>query len=118
MIQIPSVGHLKYDRFKQNVKQDNVIEQISKALSYNINDDYHPLSTIHLCRYRTENYEDEFISAAGNSGLTFSGQMSAVETASMTSDVCLNISQLHLLLRIIRNKLGAKMFEPENYKGS
>ena len=40
--------------------------------------------------------------------------MSAVETASMMSDVGLNISQLRILLRILRNKLGAKMFEPEN----
>ena len=27
LIQIPSVGHLKYDRFKQNVKQYNFIEK-------------------------------------------------------------------------------------------
>ena len=40
--------------------------------------------------------------------------MSAVETASMMSDDGLNISQLCILLRILRNKLGAKMFEPEN----
>ena len=56
-----------------------------------------------------ENYEDEFIAAAGDSGLTFSGQMSAVETASMMSDVGLDISQLRILLRILRNKLGAKI---------
>ena len=30
------------------------------------------------------------------------------------SDVGLNISQLYILLRILRNKLSAKMFEPEN----
>ena len=30
------------------------------------------------------------------------------------SDVGLNISQLRILLRILRNKLGAKMFESEN----
>ena len=30
------------------------------------------------------------------------------------SDVGLNIFQLRILLRILRNKLGAKMFEPEN----
>ena len=30
------------------------------------------------------------------------------------SDGGLNISQLRILLRILRNKLGAKMFEPEN----
>ena len=27
LIQIPSVAHLKYDRFKQNIKQDNFKEQ-------------------------------------------------------------------------------------------
>ena len=32
----------------------------------------------------------------------------------MMSDVGLNISQLRNLLRILRNKLGAKMFEPED----
>ena len=61
-----------------------------------------------------ENYEDEFIAAAGDSGLTFSGQMSAVKSASLMSDVGLNISQIRSLLRILRNKLGAKMFEHEN----
>ena len=40
--------------------------------------------------------------------------MSAFETASLMSDVELNVSQLRILFRILRNKLGAKMFEPEN----
>ena len=40
--------------------------------------------------------------------------MSAVKTASLMGDVGLNISQLRILLRILRNKLGAKMCEPEN----
>ena len=97
MIQIPSAGHLKYDRFKQNVKQDNFIEQILKALSYNNDNNYHLLSTIHLGRYLTE---------TGDSGLTLSGQMSAVESASMMSDVGLNLYQLRIILRILRNKLG------------
>ena len=110
LIQIPSVGHLKYDRFKQNVKK-LIIEAILKKLSCNIDDNYHPSSTMHLCRYLADNYEDEFISAAGDSGLTFSGQMSAVETASLMSDGGVNISQLRIRLRILRNKLGAKMFE-------
>ena len=39
--------------------------------------------------------------------------MSAVETSSMMSDVSLNISQLCSHLRILRNKLGAKMLEPK-----
>ena len=114
MIEIPPVGHLKYDRFKHNVKQNNFIEQTLKALSCNIDDNYHSSSTMNVCRYFVENYEDEFISAAGDSGLTCSGQMLDVETASLTSDVGLNISRLRFLLRILRNKLGAKMFEPEN----
>ena len=59
-------------------------------------------------------YEDEFISTAGDSGLKLSGQMSAVQSTSMMSGVGLNISQLRILLRILRNKLGEKMFEPEN----
>ena len=75
-----------------------------KALSCNIDDNYHPSSTINVCRYLAENYEDEFISTASDSGLIFSGQMSAVETASLMSDVGLNISQLRILLRILRNK--------------
>ena len=40
--------------------------------------------------------------------------MAAVETASMMSNVGRNISQLRIFLRILRNKLDAKMFEPEN----
>ena len=75
LIQIPSVGHLKYDRFKQNVKQINFIEKKSKTLSCDIDDIYHPSSTMMLCRYLADNYKDVFISAAGDSSLTFSGQM-------------------------------------------
>ena len=32
LIQILSVGHLKYDEFKQNVKQDNFIEKNIKSI--------------------------------------------------------------------------------------
>ena len=39
--------------------------------------------------------------------------MSAVETASMMNDVGINISQLRILLKILRYKIGAKLFEPE-----
>ena len=74
LIQIPFVGHLKYDRFKQNVKKDNFMEQTLKILSCYSNN-YYPSSTIHLCRYIAENYEDEFISAASDSCLIFPGQM-------------------------------------------
>ena len=68
---------------------------------------------MNLCRYHAENYEDECIATTVDSGLTFSVEMSAVETASIMSDVGLDISQLRILLRILRNKLGARMFEPE-----
>ena len=91
-----------------------IYSQNLKVLSCNSDNNYHPSSTINLCRYLADNYEDAFISAAGDSGLTFSGQMSAVETAILIGNIGLNISQLCILLRILRNKLGAKMFEPEN----
>ena len=63
--------------------------------------------------YLTENYEDEFKAAASDSGLT-SGQMPVVEITSMMNDIGLNISQFRIHLRTLRNKLGAKIFEPEN----
>ena len=90
------------------------MEKILQALSCNIDDNCYPLSTINLCCYLVENYEDEFISTTSGSCLTFFGQMLVVETASMMSDVGLIISQLRILFRILRNKLGANMFEPEN----
>ena len=102
-----SVGHLKYDRFKQNVKQNNFIEQTLKTLSCNSDNNYHPSSTLNLCLYLVENYEDEFIPTAGDSGLIFSVQLSSIETASMMSDIGPNIYQLRILLRILRNMLGA-----------
>ena len=40
--------------------------------------------------------------------------MLAVEISSMTSDIGLNISQLRILLRILHNELGTKIFEPKN----
>ena len=45
--------------------------------------------------------------------MAFSDQMPSVETTSMMSNIVLNIYQLRILLGILRNKLGAKMFEPE-----
>ena len=91
LIQNPSVLHLKYDRLKQNIKKDKFIKQTLEALSWNSDDNYYPLSTVNVCRYFAENYEDEFIPVAGDSGLTLSAQKSAVETASMMSDVSLDI---------------------------
>ena len=85
LIQISSVGHLKYDRFKHNVKQEHFIEQNFEAIFSNSGDSYLCSSIINLCCCLAETYEDEFISAAGDSS-----QMSAVETASIMSDVGLN----------------------------
>ena len=96
------------------MKQDNVMEQSLEAQSCNSDDNYYYSSTISLCRYFVESYEDEFITPTGDSGLIFSGQISPVETASIMSDIGLNLSQLHILLRILQNKLSTKVFESEN----
>ena len=69
---------------------------------------------INLCYYIAEYYEDEFLSVAGDSCLTFSGSISAIETTSMMNDVGINISQLRILLRILRHKIGPKLFESES----
>ena len=71
MIKIPSVGHLKYVRFKPNIKRETFIEHTLEILFCNSDDNYHPSRTINLCRSLVENYEDEFITATGDSGLTF-----------------------------------------------
>ena len=82
------------------LKKDTFIDQTLKILSFNSDNHHHRSSTIHVCCYLTEDYEDEFKAAAGYSGLKFSSQISAVEIGSMMSDVGLNISQLRILLRI------------------
>ena len=68
---------------------------------------------INLCHCIVESYEEYFISIAGDYSFTFSRQMSAIEIASILSNIDLNISQLCILLRILRYKLGAKIYEPE-----
>ena len=113
IIQIPSSGHLRYDRFKQNLKCNNFINSMLVALFDNVEGNISS-SLINLCHYIAEYYEDEFVSAAGYLGLTFSGSMSAIETVSMMNDVGINISQLHILLRILRDKIVANLFEPES----
>ena len=59
------------------------------------------------------NYKEEFIPAAGHSGLTLSSQISAVGTVSMMICVGFNVSQLRILVVILQNKLGAKIFQSE-----
>ena len=73
-----------------------LLKKTLKVLFCNIDDNCHPSSTINLCRYLADNYEDKFIAVAGDSGLTLSDQKSTVETTSMMSDVSLNISQLRV----------------------
>ena len=113
IIKIPSSGHLRYDIFKQNLKDNNCISLMLEALFNNINGNI-LLSLINLYHYLAEFYEKEYISAAGDSGLTFSGSMSAIETASMMNDIGINISQLRILLRILRYKIGDKLFDSES----
>ena len=112
-IQIPCVDHSRYDCFKQNVKEENVIKLILDTISSINDDNNYSSSIIHLCRYLAKTYEYDFISAVGVTGLAFSGQISAVNSASMMSDIGLNISYLCILLRILQNNLGTKMFEPK-----
>ena len=69
---------------------------------------------MNLCHYIAECYENDFVSATGDSGLTFSSSMSTIETASMMNDVGIHISQLRIILRVLRHKIGAKLFEPES----
>ena len=40
--------------------------------------------------------------------------MSAIKTASMMNDIGINISQLRILLRMLRHKIGAKLFEDKS----
>ena len=40
--------------------------------------------------------------------------MSTIETASIMNDVGINISQLRILLTILRHKIMAKLFESES----
>ena len=57
---------------------------------------------INLCHYIDECYEDEFVSAAGDTGFTFPGSITTIENTNMMNDVCINISKLCTLLGILR----------------
>ena len=113
IINIPSSGHVRYDRLKQNLKNNNFVSEMLEALYNNV---YGNISSslINLCHYISKFYEEEYISAAGDSGLILSGSMSAIETASMMNAVGINISQLRILHRILRHKCGVKLFEPKS----
>ena len=70
-------------------------------------------SSINVCHYIAEWYEDKFVSAAGGSGLTFPGSMYVIKMASTINDVDINILQLRVLL-ILRHKFGVNLFESES----
>ena len=108
LIKIPSSGHLRYYRFKQNLKGNYFICSILEIISDNV-EWFFSLSLINVCHYIAECCEDEFVSAAGGSGLTFSSSMPTIETISMTNDIGINISQLRILLRTLRQKIDAKL---------
>ena len=80
IIKIPSSGHLRYDRFKQSLKDNNFISLMLETLCNNLNGNISS-SLINVCHYIAEFYEDEFVFAAVDSGLTFSGSMSTIRTA-------------------------------------
>ena len=69
-IKILYLGHLQYDRFKKNLKSNDFIHSILKALSNNV--EGNSLSSMmNVCHYIAECCEDKFVSAAGDSGLNF-----------------------------------------------
>lgn len=74
---------------------------------------YNIIEFIKICRRISETYENSTLSVTGDFDPTLSGQIVGIETVSMTSGADLNISQLSILLRILRHKLGVKIFEPE-----
>ena len=73
LIQIPSIIHLKYDHFKQNIKSDNFIEHNLEALYSDSDDSHYSSNIINRCRYLVETSEDKFISATGDSSLIIYG---------------------------------------------
>ena len=99
LVTIPPVRHLKYDRFKQNCKSSNFVNQSLDVLSNNTEKKLSP-SVINVCHYLADNFEDEFMSTANDVDLIFSSHMSSTWNVSMMSGVGLNISQLRILLPI------------------
>ena len=74
----------------------NIVNQSLDALSNNLEKKLSS-SMISLYHYLADNFEDEFMSTTGGTGLAFSNQMSSVENINMISDVGLNTSQLRIL---------------------
>ena len=69
LIKIPSSAHLRYDRFNKKLKSNIFIHSMLEVLSDNIECTISS-NLINVCYYIAEYYEDEFVSAAGDSGLT------------------------------------------------
>ena len=61
---------------------------------------------IKLFHYLAYNFEGVFISTVGDPSFIFSSKKINTESTSTISDVGLNISELRILLQILRQKLG------------
>ena len=70
LFEIQFSGHLRYDWLKLNIKSNNFIYSVLEALFDNVEGNISS-TFINLCHYIDECYEDEFVSAAGDTGLTF-----------------------------------------------
>ena len=85
-----------------NQSLDAISNNMERKLSSNV---------INLYYYLADNFKDNFMSAAGDAELNFSCQTSYVD---ISDDSGLNISLIHILLRVLCYKLGANLFEPEH----
>ena len=72
LIVIPSVGHLRYAKFKQNCKSSNFVNQSLDVLPNNM--EKSSSSVITLCYYLADDFEGELTSAAGEACLNFSSE--------------------------------------------
>ena len=85
LVKISFSDHSPYDQFKQNLKRISFLRSMLEVLYNYVKGDISS-SLINLCHYITEYYEDKFVSAAGDSGFTFSDSIPDIETTSMMND--------------------------------
>ena len=86
LVKIPSIGHLRYSKFKYNCKSFNLMHQFCDTFSSNMKEILSS-SVVNICHYLASNYDDESIAAT---------------TTTMMSDVGLNVFQSRILIRILR----------------
>ena len=68
LVEIPPIGHLRYDKVIQSYKSSNFVNQKLETLSNNIKK-YIFSCVINLCNYLAGNLKNEFTSAIGDAGL-------------------------------------------------